>query len=294
MKLLTTILAAALIASVAHGQNYIGLVTDSNGVVVSSRSNTVPLVFSNPLTFGIGTNSTNGTLWSDGGLVKTTNVVGVPSGAAAVGAVAQADGSGGSVFDPSLTFYNSLSGTNWERGFMRWSNNILQIGGESQGTGTTNRLVVIQAGNASQAGNVNWELSGTPTTGYISFITSSTRQHMFRGGAINTRAANGFGWVPSTDVTVTADTVLNRDGEQGAVAIRGTNTGAKLRVYEVGYNATNFSRVTLGWDSTNAILRPESGGTNAVRVLHISGLPTNDPSISGVLWNSNGTVVVSP
>jgi len=98
MKLLTTILAAAMIASVAHGQNYIGIVTDSNGVVVSSRSNTVPLVFSNPLTFGIGTNSTNGTLWDDGGLVKTTNVVGVPSGSATAGAVSTADGAGGSSF----------------------------------------------------------------------------------------------------------------------------------------------------------------------------------------------------
>jgi hypothetical protein len=83
MKLLTYTLLVVLLCTFAHGQN-IGLVTDTNGTVVSSRTN--PLTFTNDIRIGQLTNATgpNLVVASTNGTLSTGSV---PSGGAPEGAV---------------------------------------------------------------------------------------------------------------------------------------------------------------------------------------------------------------
>jgi hypothetical protein len=90
---LSAIVLAALMASSAMAQN-IGLVTDTNGNVVTRRTNT--LVWSNNLRFTPLTNANSRTaIIGTNGALTAGNV---PSGAASNGSLLTADGSGSSAF----------------------------------------------------------------------------------------------------------------------------------------------------------------------------------------------------
>ena len=92
MKTLLTALLFAAMLSGALAQN-IGLVTDTNGNIVTRRTNT--LTFTNPLTWATNVVAATRTNLFTGGLV--------PSGAATSGSSLQADGTGGSSFVASRT-----------------------------------------------------------------------------------------------------------------------------------------------------------------------------------------------
>ena len=124
---LSAIVIAALMASSALAQN-IGLVTDTNGNIVTRRTNT--LTFTNPLTWA--TNVVAATRTNLGlGPLATNNSV--PSGAAATNSLLTADGAGGSAFvaDRTVTKFttNDQTKTNW--GFnaaTQTNNNDTQMG----------------------------------------------------------------------------------------------------------------------------------------------------------------------
>lgn len=75
----------------------------------------------------------------------------------------------------------------------------------------------------------------------------------------------------------------------------GTNEQS-VRIYGTYSDTNNYRRLNVT-ARTNGVttIKPEGVGTGqSNNYLHISGLPTNDPGISGVLWNDSGTVKVSP
>jgi hypothetical protein len=81
------------------------------------------------------------------------------------------------------------------------------------------------------------------------------------------------------------------------LALRRTTNPQQFRTYGRWVSSTNYRRLSIGMSNSGiAYIYPEQAGasTNGTNFLHISGLPTNDPAISGVLWNSNGAVMVSP
>jgi hypothetical protein len=108
---LSAIVLAALMASSALAQN-VGLVTDTNGNIVTRRTNT--LVWSNNLRFNPLTNANSRTaiIGTNGALTAGDP----PSGAAANGALLTADGAGNSSFVASrvqrVTMTNNFSVTN--------------------------------------------------------------------------------------------------------------------------------------------------------------------------------------
>jgi hypothetical protein len=109
---LSAIVLAALMASSAFAQN-IGLVTDTNGNIVTRRTN--ELVWSNNLRFTPLTNANSRTaIIGTNGALTAGNV---PSAAAANGALLTADGAGSSSFVASRTQIvvktNATSRTNW-------------------------------------------------------------------------------------------------------------------------------------------------------------------------------------
>jgi hypothetical protein len=112
---LSAIVLAALMASSAIAQN-IGLVTDTNGNVVTRRTN--ELVWSNNLRFTPLTNANSRTaIIGTNGALTAGNP---PSGAAASNSILTADGAGGSTFSPSRVQF-AIKQTNTVR--TSWTNN---------------------------------------------------------------------------------------------------------------------------------------------------------------------------
>ena len=124
---LSAIVIAALMASSALAQN-IGLVTDTNGNIVTRRTNT--LTFTNPLTWATNVVAATRTNLGLGSLATNNSV---PSGAATTNSLLTADGAGGSAFvaDRTVTKFttNDQTKTNW--GFnaaTQTNNNDTQMG----------------------------------------------------------------------------------------------------------------------------------------------------------------------
>ena len=87
--------------------------------------------------------------------------------------------------------------------------------------------------------------------------------------------------------------VLLRSGGSGILAQRDRTLSQTFNIYNTYTDASNFERARLGWAGNAFEIKPQAEGTGTVRTLHISGLPTSDPAINGVLWNDAGTVKVS-
>jgi hypothetical protein len=99
-------------------------------------------------------------------------------------------------------------------------------------------------------------------------------------------------WSSGTNINSGSDLSISRDAANTLAQRNGTNPQA-FRLYNTFTDASNFERLAIRWASNICEIKPEAGGTGTTRVLHISGLPTSDPAISGVLWNDAGTVKVS-
>ena len=72
----------------------------------------------------------------------------------------------------------------------------------------------------------------------------------------------------------------------------GTNEQS-VRIYGAYSNTNDYRRLNItAWTNGVTTIKPEGAGTGASNnVVHISGLPTNNPG-AGILWNSNGAVMV--
>jgi hypothetical protein len=105
------------------------------------------------------------------------------------------------------------------------------------------------------------------------------------------RSTGAISWGSGSNVG-TPDLILARDAANTLAQRRGTNAQT-FNLYNTYTDASNYERARLGWAGNVFEIKPQAAGTGTVRTLHISGLPTSDPSISGVLWNDAGTVKVS-
>jgi hypothetical protein len=159
---LSAIVLAALMASSAIAQN-IGLVTDTNGNVVTRRTNT--LVWSNNLRFTPLTNANSRTaIIGTNGALTAGNP---PSGAAANGALLTADGAGGSSFVASKVAF-ATKPTNTSRS--SWTNNTWPDSSQNQDPHLSVTLTAGKAHEVSWAltwadtGNINYLVFGLPTT----------------------------------------------------------------------------------------------------------------------------------
>jgi hypothetical protein len=159
---LSAIVLAALMASSAMAQN-IGLVTDTNGNVVTRRTNT--LVWSNNLRFTPLTNANSRTaIIGTNGALTAGNP---PSAAAANGALLTADGAGGSSFVASKVAF-ATKPTNTSRS--SWTNNTWPDSSQNQDPHLSVTLTAGKAHEVSWAltwadtGNINYLVFGLPTT----------------------------------------------------------------------------------------------------------------------------------
>jgi hypothetical protein len=227
---LSAIVLAALMASSAMAQN-IGLVTDTNGNVVTRRTNT--LVWSNNLRFTPLTNANSRTaIIGTNGALTAGNP---PSGAAANGALLTADGAGSSSFVASrtqtVTMTNSAFRTNT-------IDTTLAVNGQ------TNMAVSVDA-NSTYLISYSFIIT-TPTTGGWNGNLQTTPgtnvlidQYIGRQGRpIN---ISGNDWTASTTSSFLQ-------------SVNFVRTNMAISGYGVLQTGTNAGTITLVWwqNTTNA------------------------------------------
>lgn len=195
----------------------------------------------------------------------------------AANTLAQRNGANAQTFRLYNTFTDA---SNYERGFMRWNSNTMEIGSESAGTGVARTTSLTSSGmifiNSAQSTRFTF---GGPTGPF--FIQPN-----------QVRIANfGITFCTDTDYNTPEFSIL-RDAANTLAQRNGTNAQTH-RIYGTFTNASNHRRLSLGMSTAGvAEIKPEGAGTGASgNVLHISGLPTSNPG-PGILWSDAGTVKV--
>ena len=173
----------------------------------------------------------------------------------AAGTLAQRNGTNAQVF----RIYNTTDAglTNFERGFMRWSSNVLQIGTERAGTGSVRSLEFLGPNNArillSTAGNGTVLMGGGNTT-EASFQLTRDRMILDEDTPLEW---SGDGFRVDQGISTTG-TAIRKDGSS-ALGVRNATNPQTFRVYNTWTSTTNFERLNVRWASNELIIDAEAG-----------------------------------
>ena len=134
----------------------------------------------------------------------------------------------------TFRLYNTTDAglANYERGFMRWSSNVLEIGSEAAGTGAARDVRLMRAGSAFIAAGA------TSVAASTQWVFGST---LFANGGIST--------------TSSAVLVVNPQGN--STEFRGS--AQSIRLFNARTSDTNFERLNLRWASNECIIDAEAG-----------------------------------
>lgn len=214
----------------------------------------------------------------------------------------------------AFNIYNTYTdGSNYERGFMRWNANVLEIGTEAAGTGIARSLALKLAG----VGGARNVLSVAPMGGYdvelstpiqlrlrsdnVVLYPNADITFMFDGNrsirvkpSTNTITSVFFGKDfaiegPHRDVDEPIYSLVLRGGNAKAAAL--TNlTGGGVQVVGGAGAADSLGNAHGG----NVTIAGGTGyGTGHDGYVILSNLPTSDPTEAGAIWNDAGTLKVS-
>jgi hypothetical protein len=166
----------------------------------------------------------------------------------AAGVLAQYNGTNAQTFNIYNTF---TSATNHERGFLKWSSNVFQIGTEAGSGGGTARTVEFP--------------STTNFTGQFRVGVGTGNASLRRGDGVTFLTANY-----NTSFSFLAPQfIIGADGTGGPVHFfcagngiweqRNTTNAQTFRIYNTFTSATNFERLNLRWASNELIIDAEAG-----------------------------------
>jgi hypothetical protein len=219
-------------------------VTTTNGV--SARS--VNVAVFGPADLSINSNSAAIRL----GVLDDTNLQ-----REGTGVLAQRSASTAQTFNIYNTF---TSATNHERGFLKWSSNVFQIGTEKGSAGGTARDVELQSDGITR---MRIPVSGTirvlnSLTNYAGSITGSPTIGIGTLGYLSGAANNSGGLLFYNGNGSGVDARLGLD-DVAVLAIRNSGTAQSLRIYNTHTNATSWERLNFRWASNEFILDAEAG-----------------------------------
>jgi hypothetical protein len=324
---LVTLLLSAFLMCGAKAQVR-DLVYGTNNVVIGPTNTnalafTNSIAFSNPISFGTNAAATRTNL----GVTVASNLPAPWSGGASSNSLLVSDGSGSSAFVSTIPRLTIASGTitntnpalsisqTWSNSNSAFTGMLVNIANSNSATGSTiadfqtngTSVVSVSRTGIGIAGS-SWAVF-SPTFGSAvgqSGVWYFNNQVAFgvasslgtSSGAVQLSSGESFGWSSATQpYSASADLRLFRDTND-TLAQRRTTNPQTYNVYGSYTNSTNYRRLSVGMSNSGiAFIRPEQAGplTNASNFIYISGLPaTNTGLPSGVLWNSNGSVVVSP
>ena len=171
----------------------------------------------------------------------------------------------------AFRIYNTTDAglTNFERGFMRWSSNVLQIGTEKAGTGSVRNLDFQVDGTSFLSVRSN----AVRTAGLTNYVgnTDSVAQIGFGQFSFNAGGANNSGGI------------LFYDGNGGGVSTRfgldannvlAIKSGTAAQGFRI-YNTTIWERANFRWASNEFIIDAEAGGTGTLRGIKLGSASTS-------------------
>lgn len=207
--------------------------------------------------------------------------------------------------DGAAHLYNTYTdGSNYERGFLKWNSNVLEIGTEAAGTGTARNAVIKVGGNTVLTATSGGVHSPSYTVGSGGVASN--------GYGVAGNAATGLVW-PASGRAILFSTV---NGGEGNVTLNAYNSGFGRNdagnILSARYSSS-LNTIALGvltgltWvDVANSLTgTPDTGlARDAAGVLKVTDgstgtgelifvVPTSDPGISGALWNNGGTLAIS-
>jgi hypothetical protein len=266
-----------------------------DGAVIALNANLVAITSPNILQLGGSTSSTDRVGVNAGGLIIggaqsfsfSSGLYATPDTFLvrdAANTLAQRNGVNAQAFNLYNTYTDA---SNYERGFMRFVSNVLQIGSEKLGTGTARALAFQTDGTTRLTIAANGALNATSTleVGGGTIAITSNNAVMWGSGL--------YGWISgNAGAASVPDLALARDAADNLAQRRGTNAQTN-RLYGTYTDASNYRRLTKTMSTAGvAEIKPEGAGTGASgNVLHISGLPTSNPG-PGILWNNAGTPAI--
>lgn len=176
----------------------------------------------------------------------------------------------------------------------------LQIGGSSRAKIDKNGSVTLGGANTNGFLNYYW---GAQKFG-LDFSGSARGMQLYGWGNYLALFQGGYSNSPRSQLSgpfsISTDgqnpgtnaAVLSSDAADALAQRNGVNAQIS-RLYNTYTDASNYERLAIGWAGNVLSIKPEAAGTGSVRPLHISGLPTSDPAIAGVLWNDAGAIKAS-
>jgi len=191
----------------------------------------------------------------------------------AAGALAQRNGLNAQTFNIYNTF---TSATNHERGFLRWSSNVFQIGTEKgSGGGTarnlefatdgTSRWTIDTAGRLYLTGvssNGGLELRG----GWTTFREGTTNHWSIVSGNITARNAGYFQWSGNSDSSNFSGDTLRLSRSAGGTLLLEAGTSTEHR-FQFGGTTSSFPALKRSSAILQARLADDSGYTT-IDALH--------------------------
>ena len=206
----------------------------------------------------------------------------------------------------TFRIYNTFTNaSNYERGKLEWSSNVLRIGTEKAGTGSaralelqtdgTTRLTIGTTGVATFSGRVivpefitetvgNDILAGIDATGYFFAcgLTSNgrpvflgargTSTHVYIAGTTGVICARG----KSIAFGITTSNTSLISESSGTLSLVNQADSQSFRIYNTFTSSTNFERLNLRWASNEFIVDAEAGsGGGTLRGIKIGGVTTS-------------------
>ena len=146
----------------------------------------------------------------------------------AAGTLAQRNGANAQAFN----LYNThTDASNYERGFMKWSSNVLEIGTEAAGTGTARSMVLQRVAQIRASADAD-QFINMAAAGYFSFFDNAGTEPVRYGSFLEARFSWGIRWSASLNAGATKDTGIVRDSA-GVVKITDGSTGAGKLIFIV-------------------------------------------------------------
>jgi hypothetical protein len=239
----------------------------------------------------LGTNAFRiNTVWvGSGGVI--TPVLNLGNGLAylqadAANAIAQRNGLNSQTFRVYNTYTDAA---NYERGFIGWSSNSLNIGTEAAGTGV-NRTTRLSSGNAiafAIGGADKWQLDSsgnliatTDSSVDIGLSASQRPRSIYiandfvSGGGV-LRLQNSAAYVQlGGDITMVRDAA-------NTLALRNSTSAQTLRVYNTYTDSVNYERASLQWTANEFLIQVGVAGTGINTrpiVMSAKGYSWRDPA----------------
>ena len=200
----------------------------------------------------------------------------------------------------TFRIYNTFTdSSNYERGFMRWNSNILEIGHEVAGTGTNRNVrIITRTQNAHVAlgssSSIGFGINGDSSP---SVIVNNVQRAEFSASRLALCNDANFVLAFSAGEPFQSDLFLRRDGAANALAQRNSTTGQSFRLYRTFTDSSNYERLNiLSTRTTRFSIAVENAGTGAARSLEISFYASaSDPTSTDItdgcfsVWKNSGT-----